>query len=48
MVDDRVRTRDEQRGMEQAWREWEIELGPAAPEDADACAAFFDAVTVAA
>ena len=48
MVDDRVRTRDEQRGIEQAWREWEIELGPAAPEDADACAAFFDAVTVAA
>ena len=24
MVDDRVRTRDEQRGMEQAWREWEL------------------------
>ncbi|GAA1468046.1 CYTH domain-containing protein [Microbacterium thalassium] len=29
--DDRVRTRDERSGIERAWREWEIELGPAAP-----------------
>ncbi|MEV8357840.1 CYTH domain-containing protein [Microbacterium sp. NPDC076895] len=48
MVDDRVRTRDERRGIEQAWREWEIELGPAAPDDSDALTSFFDAVTVAA
>lgn len=48
MVDDRVRTRDDKRGIEQEWREWEIELGPSAPEDADTRAAFFAAVTVTA
>ncbi|QPE05569.1 CYTH domain-containing protein [Microbacterium schleiferi] len=48
MVDDRVHTRDEQRGIEQAWREWEIELGASAPEDAEARSAFFAAVTDAA
>lgn len=31
--DDRVRTRDERGGVERAWREWEVELGPGAPED---------------
>lgn len=48
MVDDRVRASDERRGIDRAWREWEIELGPAAPHDADARTSFFDAVTVAA
>ncbi len=48
MVDDRVRTRDEKRDVEDAWREWEIELGASAPEDAEARSAFFAAVTDAA
>lgn len=48
MVDDRVRTRDGKGGIEQAWREWEIELGPAAPADAHSRTAFFDAVTATA
>lgn len=34
-LDDRVQTRDEATGTERAWREWEIELGPAAPPDAE-------------
>jgi hypothetical protein len=32
-VDDHVTARDERAGVDRAWREWEIELGPAAPED---------------
>ncbi|WP_156761112.1 CYTH domain-containing protein [Microbacterium karelineae] len=35
-VDDRVRATDLREGTERAWCEWEIELGPAAPEDRDA------------
>ena len=35
-------------GVERAWHEWEVELGPAAPADADARAAFFAAVEEAA
>ncbi|WP_109209234.1 MULTISPECIES: CYTH domain-containing protein [Microbacterium] len=30
-VDDRVSANDERAGVERAWREWEFELGPAAP-----------------
>lgn len=32
-VDDRVTATDVRTGAVRAWREWEIELGPAAPED---------------
>jgi len=32
-VDDHVTARDERAGVDRTWREWEIELGPAAPED---------------
>lgn len=32
-VDDRVNARDERGGGESSWREWELELGPAAPSD---------------
>jgi len=32
-VDDRVAATDERTGVERSWREWEIELGPAAPDD---------------
>jgi len=39
-VDDQVTARDERRGTESSWREWELELGPAAPVDP---AAFFAA-----
>lgn len=46
-VDDRVRARDERRGVESAWREWEVELGPAAPEDDQGRAEFFTAVDAA-
>lgn len=46
-VDDRVRARDERRGVESAWREWEVELGPAAPADDEGRAAFFAAVDAA-
>lgn len=46
-VDDRVRARDERRGAESAWREWEVELGPAAPADDEGRAAFFAAVDAA-
>ncbi|WP_019181573.1 CYTH domain-containing protein [Microbacterium yannicii] len=47
-ADDRVRTRDERSGAEREWQEWEVELGAAAPADADGRAAFFAAVTDAA
>jgi inorganic triphosphatase YgiF len=46
-VDDRVRARDERRGAESSWREWEIELGPAGPADDAGRAAFFAAVEAA-
>ena len=32
-VDDRVRATDLRQGTERRWREWEFELGPAAPAD---------------
>ncbi|WP_394279106.1 CYTH domain-containing protein [Microbacterium sp.] len=40
-VDDRVTATDERSGRETTWREWELELGPAAPADDAARAAFF-------
>ncbi len=43
-VDDRVRATDTRQGTEREWREWEVELGPAAPADAEGRAAFFAAV----
>lgn len=43
-VDDRVRATDIRQGIEREWREWEVELGPAAPADAEGRAAFFAAV----
>ena len=46
-VDDRVRARDERRGVESAWREWEVELGPAGPSDDAGRAQFFAAVDAA-
>jgi len=46
-VDDHVIATDEVRGVETVWREWEFELGPAAPDDPAARAALFDAVTSA-
>lgn len=45
-VDDHVVATDEVRGVQTTWREWEFELGPAAPAD-DARTALFDAVTAA-
>lgn len=47
-ADDRVRTRDERDGAERSWREWEIELGPAAPDDPAWRAEFFTAIADAA
>lgn len=35
MVDDHVEAADLRSGTERAWREWEVELGAAAPADAD-------------
>lgn len=46
-VDDRVRARDERRGVESEWREWEVELGPAGPADDAGRAALFAAVDAA-
>lgn len=46
-VDDHVRARDERRGVESAWREWEVELGPAGPADEQGRGAFFAAVDAA-
>lgn len=43
-VDDRVRATDVRRGTRRAWREWEVELGPAAPADEAGRAALFAAV----
>ena len=42
-VDDRVRATDERVGVERTWREWEFELGPAAPASAGERAALFAA-----
>ncbi|WP_309128683.1 CYTH domain-containing protein [Microbacterium sp.] len=43
-VDDRVRATDLRSGTRREWREWEMELGPAAPEGDEDRAAFFAAV----
>ncbi len=42
-VDDHVTATDLRSGRESAWREWELELGPAAPSDSAGVAALFDA-----
>lgn len=42
-VDDRVTATDERTARTSAWREWEFELGPAAPTDAEGVASLFDA-----
>jgi hypothetical protein len=50
-VDDRVRATDLREGSQRQWREWEVELGPAAPTDAaerDALFAAIEAVVFAA
>jgi inorganic triphosphatase YgiF len=47
-VDDHVRTTDVRAGDVRAWREWEIELGPAAPADHDAFFAAIAEVALAA
>ncbi|MBA8816340.1 inorganic triphosphatase YgiF [Microbacterium halimionae] len=44
VVDDRVSARAERTGVETSWREWEVELGPAAPKDSDAFFAHVDAL----
>ncbi|MCE7483180.1 MULTISPECIES: CYTH domain-containing protein [Microbacterium] len=46
-VDDHVRATDLRSGAEREWREWEMELGPAAPADAAGREAFFTAVEAA-
>ena len=45
-VDDRVSATDVARGVETGWREWELELGPAAPADAASRSAFFAAADI--
>ncbi|MCC2031873.1 CYTH domain-containing protein [Microbacterium allomyrinae] len=40
-VDDRVVANDERAGVERRWREWELELGPAAPLAPEDRTAFF-------
>lgn len=47
-VDDRVRAMDERSGTERAWREWEFELGPAAPADPTEIFAAAEAAVAAA
>lgn len=47
-ADDHVATRDERSGIAREWHEWEIELGPAAPDDPAWREAFFAAVESAA
>lgn len=42
-VDDHVTATDVRRGASSTWREWELELGPAAPADVRGRAALFDA-----
>lgn len=46
-VDDRVRATDLRQGMQREWREWEVELGPAAPADDAGRAALFAVVEAA-
>lgn len=46
-VDDHVRATDLRTGTRREWREWEMELGPAAPADAAGRAMFFFAVQAA-
>jgi len=48
VVDDHVHARDERSGAESTWREWEVELGPAAPADHAAFFAEVDALVEAA
>ncbi|MFJ6530964.1 CYTH domain-containing protein [Microbacterium sp. NPDC091662] len=43
-VDDRVRATDLRQNVQREWREWEMELGPAAPSDDAGRTRFFDAV----
>lgn len=43
-VDDRVRATDLRQDVRREWREWEMELGPAAPTDQAGREAFFAAV----
>lgn len=43
-VDDHVRATDLRHGATRRWREWEMELGPAAPADVAGREAFFAAV----
>jgi hypothetical protein len=47
-VDDRVTAADLRRGVETRWREWELELGPAAPADPAPLFAAADALVLAA
>lgn len=46
-VDDRVRATDLRQGVQREWREWELELGPAAPADAEGREALFAAAETA-
>ena len=46
-VDDHVIGRDERRGVEESWREWEFELGPAAPDDPEERIALFASIAEA-
>ncbi|MDR2293742.1 MAG: CYTH domain-containing protein [Microbacterium sp.] len=45
MVDDHVEAEDLRSGQARAWREWEVELGPAAPADRRERDDFFAAAT---
>ncbi|MDX2377145.1 CYTH domain-containing protein [Microbacterium sp. LRZ72] len=47
LVDDRVTASDVRGGSTTSWREWEVELGPAAPGDPAGREAFFAAVDAA-
>lgn len=47
-VDDHVRATDLRTGIRREWREWEMELGPAAPTDQSAFFAAVDAAVLAA
>lgn len=43
-VDDRVRATDLRQDVQREWREWEVELGPAAPADESGREALFSAI----
>ena len=47
-VDDRVTATDERTGTVRTWREWEVELGPAAPADPRAFFAAVESAVIAA